>query len=713
MQTLCLENDCYRLELDAANGSVLQFRDKIGDLDLITEPRLADNFRLLLPLPDMRANYILGMEQQLTAADKTASGMKLHWAGPLRNERGEFDLDVTIGIELAGEEIQFRCEVRNGTPHQLSEVWYAMIGGMRGFGRGEEAKDTEVLLPRDTKAWRQPIFRDFGNTRGQMLGMLGGEHSFGYPGFMCMPWMSMFHPKLKRALYTAALEETPRVKAIRFALEPGLAEKRADGNWPRPDEVGDLPLGLTMNWVHFPFTKPGEMFTSAPVVMRCHDGGWRESAELYRKWFTSKYPVIKPASTWIRRETAFLHTMFMLPEDNINLRFTDMPRWAKDAKQRGVNHLMIAGWQIGGHDRGYPYYEPDPRLGTWDELKAGIRAAHDLGMRASFFVNCQPVDMTTEWYKNELHKYRLLDPYGVQFFVTNYWGMGTLSARTRFITATPNSEMNPAHPEVRSLLIRQFRRLVEIGADGLHIDKFFMTPFDFNPLLKNTSPDRAHHEGILKFVGELFAACRALNPEFCISYEGGWDRLFQYADTLWWGGGEDSTLKEVFPQMAFASGIEQPWDFNKVNRAVLQGEHLLIGPGNYNRGMDYPPMQKLFAYIAEITRIRRELFDTVSLGGKLDASDGIFQGAVPLVTFHGDKDAKWTVFRDANNGKRAIVVANLTGKPIELANLKLEEGSGPCFVYQPFAPLREARFPLSLTIPAETVVFVAAENPEP
>src|ERR1043166_3907502 len=446
---LILENKTLRVACDPQTGAVVSLVDKVGGFNLIAEPRLADNFRLLLPLADMRANHILGMEQKLSATEKTASGVKLHWAGPLRNECGSFDLDVTMWIELVDEEIQFRCEVQNRTLHQLTEVWYAILGGMRGLGQGDEARDTELVLPRDNRGWRQPIFRDFGNTRGQTLGVLGAEHCFGYPGFMYMPWASLFHVKRKRALYTAALEETPRVKGLRFELMPGVAETRSGGNWPRPEEVGNEPFGLTMNWVHFPFTKPGETFQSAPVVWRCHEGDWRESAEIYRKWFTAKYPVVKPGSTWIRRESTFLHTMFMLPEDNINLRFTDIPRWAKDAKDRGINHLMIAGWQVGGHDRGYPQYTPDPRLGTWDELKAGIRAAHDLGMRVSFFVNCQPIDLTTEWYKNELHKYRILDPYGEPYFVTNYWGMGTLSARIRFLTATPRSEEHTSELQSR------------------------------------------------------------------------------------------------------------------------------------------------------------------------------------------------------------------------------------------------------------------------
>ncbi|NQU10168.1 hypothetical protein HQ590_05230, partial [bacterium] len=191
------------LEVEPEHGALVRVRDKVGRLELITEPRLAESFRLLLPLPDLRANYILGTEQKVTSAKELAApevrkgslphaggydGLRLHWAGPLRNQRGAFALDVTLWVELVGEEIQFRCEVRNGTQYQLSEVWYVMLGGMRGLGHGEEARDTEVVLPCDNRSWRQPIFRDFGNTRGQLLGTLGGEHAFCYPGFMCMPW---------------------------------------------------------------------------------------------------------------------------------------------------------------------------------------------------------------------------------------------------------------------------------------------------------------------------------------------------------------------------------------------------------------------------------------------------------------------------------------------------------------------------------------------
>ena len=65
--------------------------------------------------------------------------------------------------------------------------------------------------------------------------------------------------------------------------------------------------------------------------------------------------------------------------------------------------MLISGWNVGGHDGSYPYYDPDPRLGTWDELAEGIRACHKMGVKVFFFANIQPVRVDTDWYRSELN----------------------------------------------------------------------------------------------------------------------------------------------------------------------------------------------------------------------------------------------------------------------------------------------------------------------
>ena len=65
-RTIKIENDFYCVEVDPLTGIIYRLFDKTDKINLLTEQRLADNFRLLLPLPDLEANYILGKEQRLS-----------------------------------------------------------------------------------------------------------------------------------------------------------------------------------------------------------------------------------------------------------------------------------------------------------------------------------------------------------------------------------------------------------------------------------------------------------------------------------------------------------------------------------------------------------------------------------------------------------------------------------------------------------------------
>jgi hypothetical protein len=702
------ENHLYLLEVDSKHGVLSRLRDKIGKVELITEPRLAENFRLLLPLPKMHANHILGKEQRLSSAEKLSNGIKLHWAGPLQNAQGSFSLAVTLWIDLIGQTIQFRCNVENRTKHKLAEVWYPVLGGMTGIGSTSDRKNTKVLVPYLFSQWTRDLFTNFGT--GQCLGIFGGEYSFNYAREMSMPWTSLYNPGRKRAVYFAAHDQVARSKSLSFTMTPGNATQRVGNDWPTRAEANGLPVGVKTSWTFFPYTKPGETFEGASIVLHCHAGGWKEAASLYRTWFDSTFGVVDSRRDWLRQETTTLDTMFLLPEDNINLTYRHIPAWARSAQRRSVRSVLVSGWQIGGHDRGYPQYEPDPRLGTWKELEAAIRACHKMGVRIYFFVNVFPVDKTTEWYRKELHKYVVQDPWGSRYHHYGY-GMGTLGARMS-ATRVPLISASCSIPAVRNLFVRQMRKLAQIGADGVHIDKFVPHTLDFNPL-SPLSPDRASWEGMLHCVEEMLRDCRAINPEFTFSSEGWYDRLLTYSDVVWWGFPEHSVMKIAFPEWAPIVGVEQPYSYNVVNLAVLRGHNLLVGPANYQASMDYPPMRELNDYIGEVTRIRRELHDILSRGELLDTSDKLFASEKPVAKIGGsfakDPNAQWTVFRDAQTGKRAIVLANLGRRSVVAQHVALvDPRPDKCRVFQPCRGTRTASFPLNLTIPAERVI-VAAE----
>lgn len=698
MNNLILRNDLYLLEFDRANGSLVRLRDEAAGCEVITEPRLAESFRLLLPLPDMHANYVLGKEQALTDAEMSAGTAVLRWAGPLKNARGTWDIEVVLRVELSGEAVSFQMEVMNRTAFRLTEVWQAMIGGMTGLGPDDVARrKTQAMIPIGHGHWNRDVFVNFG-TR-ECLGVTNSEQLFAYPNNMSMPWLSLPNPSTGRTLYFTALEETPRTKFIRLALMPGVAHDRKGGDWLRADEVDGQPIGVTMNWVNVPHTPPGETFVGPRIVLQSHEGGWKQSAGLYRRWFDSQFPVVDSRKHWIRQETAYLDTMFLLPEDNVNLTFAQMPQWAAAAKEKGLRALLVSGWQCGGHDRGYPMYEPDPRLGTYDDLRRGIEECHKLGMKVFFFVNFDPCDEGTEWFQSEGKKYVTLDWRGFDFGPYG-WGMGTLSARAS-MTRTGLVNCNPLHKGFRELLVGYFRKLAEVGADGLHVDKLVVYNADFNPAL-GVSPDEAFGWGELACLEATLKACREVNPEFCVSFEGWWDRLLSYGDVAWWGWPDESALKAAFPQVTSCIGVTQPGDYNMVNYAALRGQSLLIGPGHYTRGADFVPMRRVIEYAGEVTRIRNLLLDDVSRAAVAGKEELKVSGP-----FASDANAAWSVFRNTGTGRRAAVLINTGPSAVEATEVEFaQSASRQATLYQPFQQARKITMPTALTIEGERLAIV-------
>jgi hypothetical protein len=421
-----LENRDYLLEISPVNGTLVRLRDKVGGIELLAHDRLGESFRLLLPLPGrLEANYIVGTQQHLSAANVAEDALTLRWDGPLHTTEGEFDLDVQVHIAFVDEGIQFQTSVHNRTPHVLAEVWQTGLGGLMGIGDREH---TRTILPTSRAPGTQWLFRQFPESMG--VGGGGGlrfpEYYARYPLELNMPWLDISNAEVGRGLYYACHDEAPRVSTLRFEMHPGLARNRPSGNWPTDAEItasaDRYPPGLVMHWVHLPYTPPGETFVGPPVALQSHAGDWHAAARIYRSWFLSHFPVPEPGQRWLRREQAVQDAMFLLPEGNVMLKFSDIPAWAEDARNYGVNTVMVSGWNVGGHDNQYPNYTPDPKLGTWNDLKEAIARCHDLGTRVLFFANVQPVDVSTDWFRDELHQYRMIDAKGQM--AVNGWGHG-------------------------------------------------------------------------------------------------------------------------------------------------------------------------------------------------------------------------------------------------------------------------------------------------
>ncbi len=61
--------------------------------------------------------------------------------------------------------------------------------------------------------------------------------------------------------------------------------------------------------------------------------------------------------------------------------FRDLPKIGEDCARHGVKAIQLVGWNDGGQDQGNPSHDPDPRLGTFAELKEAIAKIQAWGSR--------------------------------------------------------------------------------------------------------------------------------------------------------------------------------------------------------------------------------------------------------------------------------------------------------------------------------------------
>ena len=294
-RSIRLEDEACLVEVSRSNGSVTRIRDKKGGLDLILEPRLAGSYRFALTIPGkepwqtIEANWIVGRAQKLSTWTLDDGKLTLRWNGPLHSYLGaSYTVAITETIELKDEGLLFRLTIDNPTSSPVGEVYFPIIGGIRGLGKTSgQLKATQLIRPAVDKGIASAeIFRVFNNM--SWLGDQGPEQFFAYPESQPEPWVGFFSPKAGRAVYLGARDQANRKLYARLELLPASSgTTREDGNWPRPEELRGLPVGVELSFVDVANCPPHGRYEAAPVFLRFQDGDGSRMRKTHEAWKTA------------------------------------------------------------------------------------------------------------------------------------------------------------------------------------------------------------------------------------------------------------------------------------------------------------------------------------------------------------------------------------------------------------------------------------------
>ena len=129
-------------------------------------------------------------------------------------------------------------------------------------------------------------------------------------------------------------------------------------------------------------------------------------------------------------------------------------------------------------------------------------------------------DLTTEYYKTELHKYEATDPYGIPYETGGY--SYTTPTQLAGINNRRRAVMDVQSSAYRDVATKEFQKTLDLGAAGWLFDEVCHhgpVEFSFSPN-HGYAPPGYIYGGDMPMAKEFHAASNKVDPDFVHAGEG-------------------------------------------------------------------------------------------------------------------------------------------------------------------------------------------------
>ncbi|HEY0793501.1 MAG TPA: DUF6259 domain-containing protein, partial [Chthoniobacterales bacterium] len=400
-----------------------------------------------------------------------------------------------------------------------------------------------------------------------------------------------------------------------------------------------------------------------------YQGAWHAGVDVYRRWRATWHRPA-PSPSWVHEVHAWQQLQIGSAEDDRRTRFTDLPSRARALARHGVTALQLVGWNDGGQDRGNPSHDPDPRLGTWEELKTAIERIEAMGIRVILFNKFVWADVTRPDYERFIAS-AAVDPYGMPYYHPGYEYQTPVQWMSinnrRFMVACLHD------PEWQERCVREFEKSLALGASGILYDEAF-----HHYAATHCFSDRHGHRvpatmysGDMRFGERLMQVIRAHGAEsrFLLSAEAPFDLQQQHYALSYFRIFEGHIPAEryadpFYPILIAATGFD---DREMVNRALLYRYIISYEPYHFKGDLEDFPLTLAYGKLVDALRRRYAEFLWQAqfrdiLGAEVAATAG------PAVSY--------SVFTKDDSGPTAVVLVNDDPDSEVRVTVKLAGASG-------------------------------------
>ncbi|MHB1484716.1 MAG: DUF6259 domain-containing protein [Saccharofermentanales bacterium] len=648
MEIYKLENDNLLLEFDISNGTLVGITAKKSGWAVLDRPKLGLSFQLLLPLPGRRNNPVLG-EKQLVSAFKPDIGqnsVEFTWNDVTSEYGGKHDIKVRQNIKLTERQAIFSITIENDSDYTIENVYFPYFGDIAHPKDSDWFKSfySQYASSSEHSIW--PVYQ---NTRGYY----GVDHPIQICGWSAAAGTPMAPYILLRGsnygLYIGAARLDAELVAWQTELLPGYGSS-IDERVPTERSIGGKEVSTRFAAMHIPYILPGEKRELTPVAVEAFEGDWHKGVDIYKE-LRANVMKLPESPKWAKEPHSWQQLHINSPEDELRIKFVDLPEIGEECALHGVSAIQLVGWNDGGQDHGNPSHDPDPRLGTAFELKQAIAKIQGMGVKVILFAKFTWADRATQWFREELKKLAIKDPYGDYYMHQGY----------QYQTATQLLDINTKRlipmcflsEEYLKICDTEFQKTVDLGADGILFDECL----HHSPALLCFDKSHGHRYGAPVYANdcrliENFKSLLPADKDFLFSGEACYDQEFAEYDLSYHRSNSlhhVALQRYMLPSVPLMTAITGFDDRNMINQCLLYKYIMSYEPYNFKGHLEDFPLT--LDYGKKMDSLRSELREYFW--------DGEFRDVcgVKVLTDNGSAHRPYSVFI-AKNGKTGVAIAN-------------------------------------------------------
>jgi hypothetical protein len=673
MEPIVLESDTLRMVFDADSGALIGLSAAETGWEVLNRPHLGLSYRLLVPqrlasdslFAGQRDNQVLGEKQALASLEVTQDGKvaTFVWDGVQSEGSEELGIRLALVVTLTGPQATFALTVENHSPYVIENVYCPYLG--------------DVQHPPD-EAWFRTFVYSYATGAEWSLWPtfqnLRGYYGVDYPtqfaswGAGCGAPMSPYIllRGAEQGLYVGVTEPSPELVAWHAELRPGYGSS-IDARVPEGETIAGKDVVTRFAAVHVPYIQPGETRSLTPIALEAFQGGWQQGVDIYKAWRDS-WLVEPDLPAWVREPHAWQQIHINSPEDELRIPFRDLVLIGEDCARHGVKAIQLTGWTIGGQDQANPSHDPDPRLGSFEELKDAIARIQAMGVKVVLFAKFTWADRTTERFRQELVHQAVKDPYGDYYHYQGYeYQTATQLLDINTKRLIPMCFLSEAYLRVCEA---EFRKMLDLGADGILFDECL----HHSPALLCFDGHHGHRYGAPVYANDrlliqrLARVAHDVRPDFLFAGEACYDWEFEAYHFSYHRSESKKHLplsRYMAPAVPLATAVTGFDDRNMVNQCLLYRYVISYEPYNFKGRLDDYPLTMAYGKQMDALRAeRREYF-----------WDGEFRDTVGAqVTLDGQTHHPYAVFVSRESGERGLVVANYDETETITVEVALDEG---------------------------------------